>query len=214
MEIAKLVLEFLKVLVWPGVLLILAWRFKEQFTALLQRMTNIDAMGINVELAEQAEAAQEAIEAAQPEAEPETPSAAENGAPRPKPAISSPAEAALGLIQAIERDVTALPVTSVTRSLRNRELFSTSLSIVAAAFGYQAFSREVATSLADRTGQHGWINLYDAHTRVMELAEREKDRPNVRETRRQLSLDGVATVKALLSQPTTHLEAEPGDRVR
>ncbi|MFI2673161.1 hypothetical protein ACH5AU_27035 [Streptomyces albidoflavus] len=55
MEIAKLVLEFLKVLTWPLIFVVLVLAFREEFRGLLQRMTTVRTPGgAELEFAERA----------------------------------------------------------------------------------------------------------------------------------------------------------------
>ncbi|MFI5886463.1 hypothetical protein [Streptomyces sp. NPDC051554] len=52
MEIAHLVLDFLKVLVWPAVVLAVAYGFREELRGLLRRMKVLSAAGVDAEFSE------------------------------------------------------------------------------------------------------------------------------------------------------------------
>lgn len=49
MRIATLVLEYLRVLVWPLTVLVIAVVFRERFAALLARVTRVEALGASAE---------------------------------------------------------------------------------------------------------------------------------------------------------------------
>ncbi|MEU0455613.1 hypothetical protein ABZ322_21895 [Streptomyces sp. NPDC006129] len=64
MEIARLVLDYLKVLVWPCVVLLIAHRFAGEIRGLLRRIRNLSAVGIDAEFSELVEGAGAGAEAA------------------------------------------------------------------------------------------------------------------------------------------------------
>ncbi|MFD7595956.1 hypothetical protein ACFV6D_23310 [Kitasatospora sp. NPDC059812] len=64
MEIAKLVLEFVKALIWPLIVLFIALAFREQFRKLLDRLKEVNGGGITAAFGEDVERAQAAAEAA------------------------------------------------------------------------------------------------------------------------------------------------------
>ncbi|MFC7327255.1 hypothetical protein [Marinactinospora rubrisoli] len=62
MEIAELVLEYVRVLVWPVVVLVLAFLLRDRLRELLTRLTSAEALGARAEFAVSAALADEAIE--------------------------------------------------------------------------------------------------------------------------------------------------------
>ncbi|MFE0249880.1 hypothetical protein [Streptomyces sp. NPDC059010] len=52
MEIARLILDFLKALVWPAVVLAVAYGFREELRGLLRRMKVLSAVGVDAEFSE------------------------------------------------------------------------------------------------------------------------------------------------------------------
>ncbi|MGX1476255.1 UNVERIFIED_CONTAM: hypothetical protein RKD50_005063 [Streptomyces canus] len=71
MEIARLVLDFLKVLVWPAVLLAVAYGFREEVRGLLRRVKALSAVGVDAEFSEAVEQASAEVEEAVAQAEPQ-----------------------------------------------------------------------------------------------------------------------------------------------
>ncbi|MEU3706955.1 hypothetical protein AB0E82_32215 [Streptomyces anulatus] len=59
MEIAKLAIEFLKVIVWPSVLILFLCLFRHQISAAIGRLNSVDIAGVQAEFAELAETTRE-----------------------------------------------------------------------------------------------------------------------------------------------------------
>ncbi|MFZ4234273.1 hypothetical protein ACOZGD_03650 [Streptomyces murinus] len=72
MEIARLVLDFLKVLVWPAVVVAVAFGFREEFRGLLRRMKLLSAVGVDAQFSEAVERASVEAEAAVTQSEPQS----------------------------------------------------------------------------------------------------------------------------------------------
>ncbi|NIL52712.1 hypothetical protein HBK87_19410 [Streptomyces sp. 2BBP-J2] len=84
MEIARLVLDYLKVLVWPFVVLLIAHRFAGEIRGLLRRIRNLSAAGVDAEFSEVVEGAGAGAEAAARQTPPlEDGSRTDDQAPRP-----------------------------------------------------------------------------------------------------------------------------------
>ncbi|MFD8396241.1 hypothetical protein ACFV2N_45430 [Streptomyces sp. NPDC059680] len=70
MDIARLVLDFTKVLVWPLVVLFIAYGFRDEVRGLLRRVRNLSAVGVDAEFSEAVEVASAGVEAAVRESPP------------------------------------------------------------------------------------------------------------------------------------------------
>ncbi|MFH9768108.1 MULTISPECIES: hypothetical protein [Streptomyces] len=71
MEIARLVLDFLKVLVWPAVFLAVAYAFREEVRGLLKRVKALSAVGVDAEFSEAVEQVSAEAEEAVTQSEPQ-----------------------------------------------------------------------------------------------------------------------------------------------
>lgn len=176
MEIAKLVLEYWKASVWPLVFVIAVLVFRDQIRDALRRARSIDAMGVNVELAEQVEEAQEALAEAQEEI-------AHDLSPR---AQTPPGEAAIAAHRALKR------IAEVRRDYPSRNenrsrvgvdvamratisLLTEACLIVAEEFGSSTFDVNFTSRLSDETGLSGWRAVVDTTILLRRFTRREGD---------------------------------------
>lgn len=90
MEIARLVLDFTKVFVWPLVVLLIAYGFRDEVRGLLRRVRNLSAVGVDAEFSEAVEEASAGAEAAVRESPPSQAVLEPVGVPtaRPEPTAS------------------------------------------------------------------------------------------------------------------------------
>ncbi|WP_321488228.1 DUF4145 domain-containing protein [uncultured Hyphomonas sp.] len=65
-EIAKLVLEYIRVLVWPALILLLVCMFQNEFVSLLDRMVKWAGPGFSAEFSERAQELEEDVESIPP----------------------------------------------------------------------------------------------------------------------------------------------------
>ncbi|MFB6705749.1 hypothetical protein ACFCW6_13655 [Streptomyces sp. NPDC056333] len=78
-DIARLVLDFTKVFVWPLVVLFIAYGFRDEVRGLLRRMRNLSAVGVDAEFSEAIEEASAGAEAAVRESPPSQEALEPNG---------------------------------------------------------------------------------------------------------------------------------------
>ncbi|MFE6058687.1 hypothetical protein [Streptomyces sp. NPDC056431] len=64
MDVARLVLDFLKVLIWPATALVIVYGFRSQFRDLISRVRMLSGPGIDAEFSDQVIEASEDVEAA------------------------------------------------------------------------------------------------------------------------------------------------------
>ncbi|GAB2828851.1 hypothetical protein GCM10027176_36310 [Actinoallomurus bryophytorum] len=181
--------------------------FRNQIRDALRRARSIDAMGINMKLAEETREVQEALaetrfEAEEVSSDEATSEIIADGDTRKRlePFTVDAARKAMGSVVSLKAAMAELPLTSPRRATRSKHGLDMVLAAVAVAFGYDIFSRQVAAAIAARTGQLGWLDLYETQEKVKEMIEDKSLPVNNRETRRILVSDGIETVESLLEQ--------------
>ncbi|TDB88344.1 hypothetical protein E1264_11720 [Actinomadura sp. KC216] len=193
MEIAKLILEFVKALVWPLVFVIAVFVFRDQIRDAFQRARTIDAMGVNVELAERVEEAQEALEEAQAEArrpvapETDTPVSAETAAK---------ARQVLKEVLSIMRE-NRLDFSAASRVTKLHR----ALTATAHAFGFRQYGPYMARRIAEETNLWGWPALVDTTrllVRLMPIEDAGRD-VELQESQRVSSTD-IRLIRGMASQ--------------
>lgn len=83
-EIARLVLDYLKALVWPVVFLIVAFRFKPEIARLIRRIRTLSAPGVDAEFSDEVAEISAETEAAVRQAQRDTQGLRRNLARRPQ----------------------------------------------------------------------------------------------------------------------------------
>ncbi|WP_158681035.1 hypothetical protein [Streptomyces viridochromogenes] len=83
MEIARLVLDYLKALVWPAVFLIVAFRFKPEIARLIRRIRTLSAPGVDAEFSDEVAEISAETEAAVRQAQRESQAVAEGHSEAP-----------------------------------------------------------------------------------------------------------------------------------
>ncbi|MFJ2160130.1 hypothetical protein [Streptomyces sp. NPDC087856] len=138
MEIARLVLDYLKVVVWPGAVLVIVFGFKEQVIDLLGRLRSFSGAGFDAQFSEAISDAANKVEEALQEAEVGRPAARHELRPEERRVVIDPlvsaayADPVAGMVAAwrqveltlydiTEREagVRPTPITQVVDSLSN-----------------------------------------------------------------------------------------------
>ena len=211
MRVAELVLGYLRVLVWPALLLALVIVFRARVDHLFDRMTKVDAFGANIEFAQSVGAAKEALAAAY-DTEQTRPSGGSE-----VPVGSATADADPGIAAAARRALARIPDwrwpqgqppgmpvrLEADTVLRAQECLAAALDSVEQAFG--PLTRGSASHMAERTGVSQWtgvIRALDGADRAGALADhlvRESGRNALTPYGRELARDYVKIVSAALN---------------
>lgn len=186
METARLLIDLMKVVIWPVTLISIALIFRRAIaSALEQRDVRFEALGMNVEITRQAEAAAEALAAG---------STSEEGAPRENDTESQ----GIGtlsrdqIMQASRRVLSQLaerpsmrillqePVPGLVQSWNE---VNSALGTVTRAFGLGRDPRDWPRALVEATGDRSWLDIGRSWALVrsaMELFAHPVDRPTGR----------------------------------
>lgn len=181
MEIAKLVLEYWKASIWPIFLMVAVLVFRKQISDALRRAKTIDAMGVNVELAEQVEevqaAAENVIEGIREDLEE---SHNEEEVRPPGRVAIEKAQAALEALPAEPPDIL------LDRNLALEKLafyanravmrFESSLDTVAHAFGHEEFNALALGDVCAETGVAVWAQIYQGVDVLRNHRQSQKER--------------------------------------
>ena len=217
MRIAELVLAYVRVLVWPALLLTLVILFRARVHHLFDRMTKVDAFGANIEFAQSVGAAREALAAAH-DAEQTHQTGSSERSPDSLGAHSDP-----GLGSAARRALAGIPNCRTVRSptmqdrldvdtvRRARTCLTAALDSVEQAFGPLKLGS--ASHMAERTGITQWtsvIRALDGADRAGALADHlvnQSGRDTLTPYRRELAHDYLNVVRGALDLLVETLEA-------
>lgn len=166
MEIAELVLEFWKASIWPIAFLTAVMLFRDQIRDALKRAKTVDAMGVSVELAESAVEVQAALDRGQSTTPPAQDSEPATG---PRPVSRATLEAAAKAYQRVAAILEQFPTNPPFNLETEGALFRTALIETAFWFGEPTWTDDLATRLAEETGNLNWVAFNEAGKRILQL---------------------------------------------
>lgn len=156
MDVAELILEYLRVLVWPLVVLLLLAIFRKRIPHLLSRIRSLTALGANLTFDRELRDARESIERERGDITRESGPGVANGASKGDRHRSELVAICRDLLKVIPEKVPVLDYEVDNGYLGLREV-RWSVNAIYLAFGIRSASASRDLALVERTGVDSWL---------------------------------------------------------